>query len=98
MWRDRGSAELAVTGYRNGAGTGPKVQGSPSLAPHDRLVWLPLPGQLLDSWGPPVTPGPGPEFPEARLGVGGLFLPQVSGFVTCGAVVSPLSRGRTKCG
>lgn len=40
---------------------GPKGQDSPSLAPHDRLVWPPLPGQLLDSGGLPVTPGPGPE-------------------------------------
>lgn len=59
MWRDQGSAELAVTGHRSGAGKGPKVQGSLSPAPHDRSVWPLLNGQ--DSCGLPATPGPGRE-------------------------------------
>lgn len=61
MWRDQGSAELAVTGHHGGAGLGPEVQGSPSLALHDCAARPLLPGQPLDSSGPPATPGPGPE-------------------------------------
>lgn len=67
---------------------GPKVQGSPSLAPHDRLVWPPLPGQLLDSWGPPVTPGRGPVS-RGKVGGGRTLPPTGVRLVTCGAVVGP---------
>lgn len=104
MWRDQGSAELAVTGHRSGAGKGPKVQGSLSPAPHDRSAWPQLNGQ--DSCGLPATPGPGREqlfqgvlqhLQRQGRGWGGLSSAQISGVVTSGVVVTPLSEGRIAC-